>query len=68
MSQERFGADAAPPDLLMGPASCGRRADYSRPCGARFTDLTFYDVRRIVRTLSEEGFPIDRKGVRRLRV
>ncbi len=34
----RFGADAALPDVLM-LASCERRADFSRPCGARFTDL-----------------------------
>jgi hypothetical protein len=33
----RFGA-AALPDVLM-LASCERRAEFSRPCGARFTDL-----------------------------
>jgi hypothetical protein len=36
---ERFGADAAGPDVLMELAACERRRDYSRPCGARFTDL-----------------------------
>jgi hypothetical protein len=36
---ERFGADAALPDMLLALASCERRADFSRPCGARFTDL-----------------------------
>ncbi len=36
---ERGGADAALPDMLMELASCERREDYSRPCGARFTDL-----------------------------
>ncbi len=35
----RFGADAAPPDVLMALASCERRADFSRPCGAKFMDL-----------------------------
>ncbi len=35
----RFGADAALPDVLMALASCERRKDFSRPCGARFTDL-----------------------------
>jgi hypothetical protein len=35
----RFGADIALPDLLMALASCDRGADFSRPCGARFTDL-----------------------------
>jgi hypothetical protein len=35
----RFGADAALPDVLMALVSCERRADFSRPCGARFTDL-----------------------------
>ena len=35
----RFGAGAALPDVLMALASCERRADFSRPCGARFTDL-----------------------------
>src|SRR5208283_4922760 len=36
---QRFGADAALPDVLHELASCERRADYSRPCGARFRDL-----------------------------
>ena len=36
---ERFGADIALPDLLMALATCERRSDFSRPCGARFTDL-----------------------------
>jgi hypothetical protein len=36
---ERFGADAAMPDVLVELAQCGRRANFSRPCGARFTDL-----------------------------
>jgi hypothetical protein len=35
----RFGAEIALPDLLMAQASCDRRNDFSRPCGARFTDL-----------------------------
>jgi hypothetical protein len=34
-----LGADAALPDVLMAMASCERRADFSRPCGARLTDL-----------------------------
>jgi hypothetical protein len=37
---ERFGADIALPDLLVALASCERRADFSRPCGAMYTDLT----------------------------
>ncbi|MGO9429259.1 hypothetical protein [Rhodoblastus sp.] len=36
---ERFGADAALPDVLLELAACERRADFSRPCGARFPDL-----------------------------
>jgi hypothetical protein len=36
---ERFGADAAGPDVLMELAQCERRKDFSRPCGARFPDL-----------------------------
>jgi hypothetical protein len=36
---ERFGANAAGPDVLMELASCERRKNFSRPCGARFTDL-----------------------------
>jgi hypothetical protein len=35
----RFGADAALPDVLLALASCERRADFSKPCGASFTDL-----------------------------
>jgi hypothetical protein len=35
----RFGADIALPDLLLALASCDRRRDFSRRCGARFTDL-----------------------------
>ncbi len=35
----RFGADIALPDLLLALASYDRRQDFSRPCGARFTDL-----------------------------
>ena len=34
-----FGADAALPDVLMALASCAQRADFTRPRGARFTDL-----------------------------
>jgi hypothetical protein len=36
---ERFGSDIALPDLLAELAACERRHDFSRPCGARFTDL-----------------------------
>jgi hypothetical protein len=35
----RFGPYAALPDVLMALASYERRADFSRPCGARFADL-----------------------------
>ena len=35
----RFGADIALPDLLIALATCDRRVDFSRACGARFTDL-----------------------------
>jgi hypothetical protein len=37
---ERFGADAAGPDVLMELAACERRKNFSQPCGARFTDLS----------------------------
>jgi hypothetical protein len=36
---ERFGANAAGPDVLVALAACERRRDFSRPCGAKFTDL-----------------------------
>ncbi len=35
----RFGADIALPDLLVALASCDRRRDFTRLCGARYTDL-----------------------------
>jgi hypothetical protein len=35
----RFGPDAALPDVLLALASCERRQEFSKPCGARFTDL-----------------------------
>ena len=35
----QFGSESpCCPDLLVALATCGRRADFSRPCGARFTD------------------------------
>ena len=34
----RFGGNI-PPDLLVALSSCERRADFSKPCGARYTDL-----------------------------
>ena len=37
----RFSADAALPDVPHALASFQRRADFSRPCGARFADLLF---------------------------
>jgi len=37
-----------------------------RRIDALFTARPFYGARRIARTLTEEGFPIDRKRVRRL--
>jgi hypothetical protein len=37
-----------------------------RRIDALFTTRPFFGARRIARTLSEEGFPIDRKRVRRL--
>jgi putative transposase len=37
-----------------------------RRIDALFTARPFFGARRIARTLSEEGFPIDRKRVRRL--
>ncbi len=37
-----------------------------RRIDALFTERPFFGARRIARTLSEEGFPIDRKRVRRL--
>jgi hypothetical protein len=35
----RFCGDIAQPDLFMALATCERRRDFSKPCGARFTDL-----------------------------
>ena len=35
----RLGTDAALPDVLMALAVGDRRKDFSRPCGARFSDL-----------------------------
>ena len=43
---ERFGADAALPDVLMDLAACERRKDFSAPCGARFTDRSRVRGRR----------------------
>ena len=40
--------------------------DAMRRIDALFTARPFFGARRIARTLSEEGFPIDRKRVRRL--
>ena len=37
-----------------------------RRIDALFTARPFFGARRIARTLSEEGFPVDRKRVRRL--
>jgi hypothetical protein len=37
---ERFGADAAVPDVLMELAACERRKNFGDPCGARFPDLS----------------------------
>jgi hypothetical protein len=36
---ERFGADAASPDVLTDLAACDRRKSFGDPCGARFPDL-----------------------------
>jgi hypothetical protein len=38
-------ADIALPDLHMALAQCERRRDFSKPCGARFTDLAARAVR-----------------------
>ncbi len=35
----RLGPDAALPHILMALATCARRGDFSRPRGARFTDV-----------------------------
>jgi hypothetical protein len=35
---ERFGEDAAVPDVLMELAACERRKDFSAPCGVRLAD------------------------------
>ncbi len=35
----RFGPNIALPDLLVALSACERRADFSKPCGARYTDL-----------------------------
>ena len=37
-----------------------------RRIDALYTERPFFGARRIARTLSEEGFPIDRKRARRL--
>jgi hypothetical protein len=36
----RFGTDITLLDLLVALSACERRRDFSRPCGARSTDLT----------------------------
>jgi hypothetical protein len=33
------GVDIGLPGLLVAIAQCDRRQDFSRPCGARFTEL-----------------------------
>jgi hypothetical protein len=35
----RIGAAIALPDLLVALSSRERRADFSKPCGARYADL-----------------------------
>ena len=51
----RFGAGAALPDVLMALASCERRSDFSRPCGARLDAyrrmLTSTSMRRRITSL-----------------
>ena len=56
----RSGVYRAPPPANDNDLEAMRRID------ALFTERPFFGARRIARTLSEDGFPIDRKRVRRL--
>ena len=56
----RSGVDREPRPANDNALEAMRRID------ALFTARPFFGARRIARTLNEEGFPIDRKRVRRL--
>ena len=56
----RSGVYRAPPPANDNDLEAMRRID------ALFTERPFFGARRIARTLSADGFPIDRKRVRRL--
>ncbi len=56
----RSGVYRAPPPANDNELEAMRRID------ALFTERPFFGARRIARTLSADGFPIDRKRVRRL--
>jgi len=60
MSLARSGVYRAPPPANDNDLEAMRRID------ALFTERPFFGARRIARTLSQDGFPIDRKRVRRL--
>jgi len=60
LSLARSGVYRAPRPSNDNDLEAMRRID------ALFTERPFFGARRIARTLSEDGFPIDRKRVRRL--
>jgi putative transposase len=60
MNLARSGVYRAPSPANDNDLEAMRRID------ALFTERPFFGARRIARTLSEDGFPIDRKRVRRL--
>jgi len=60
LSLARSSVYRAPPPANDNDLEAMRRID------ALFTERPFFGARRIAKTLSEDGFPIDRKRVRRL--
>jgi putative transposase len=60
MNLARSGVYRAPPPANDNDLEAMRRID------ALFTERPFFGARRIAKTLSEDGFPLDRKRVRRL--
>ena len=62
----RSGVYRAPPPAIPGSGPGTNDLEAMRRIDALFTERPFFGARRIARTLSEDGLPIDRKRVRRL--
>jgi len=62
----RSGVYRKPRQAIPGSSPGTNDLEPMRRIDALFTVRPFFGARRIARTLTEEGFPIDRKRVRRL--